>query len=71
VALACLGLVAVCAASTHWVLSGWATMAFWPKFGWLMATIAVAGTVFIVAGLALKIPEMQEVSGAIRRRLKR
>lgn len=71
VALACLGLAAVCAASKHWVLSGWATMAFWPKFGWLMATIALAGAAFILGGLALKIPEMHEISVAIQRRLKR
>ena len=71
VAVACLGLVAVCAASMHWMLADWATMPFWRKFGGLMLTIAVAVAVFALAGLALKIPEMQEISGAIRRRLKR
>jgi putative peptidoglycan lipid II flippase len=71
VAVACLGLIAVCAASMHWMLADWATMPFWRKFGGLMLTIAVAVTVFALAGLALKIPEMQEISGAIRRRLKR
>jgi putative peptidoglycan lipid II flippase len=71
VTLACVGLVAVCAASTHWVLMDWATMPFGRKLGGLLLTIAVAGTTFVLTGLALKIPEMQEISGAIRRRIKR
>lgn len=71
VAMACLGLIAVCAASMHWVLADWATMPFWRKFGSLMSTIGVAGAAFILAGLALKIPEMHEIADTIRRRIKR
>ena len=64
-------LAGVCAASTHWLLSDWATQAFLSKTGALLGTITVAGLVFFGVGAALRIEELNELSGAVRRRLRR
>jgi len=64
-------LAGVCAASTHWLLSDWATQAFLPKTGALLGTVTVAGLVFFGVGAALRIEELNELSGAVRRRLRR
>jgi putative peptidoglycan lipid II flippase len=64
-------LAGVCAASTHWLLSDWATQAFLPKTGALLGTVTVAGLVFFGVGAALRIEEVNELSGAVRRRLRR
>ena len=64
-------LAGVCAASPHWLLSDWATQAFLPKTGALLGTVTVAGLVFFGVGAALRIEEVNELSGAVRRRLRR
>ena len=64
-------LAAVCAASTHWLLSGWATQPFVGKVGALLATIFVAGVAFTVCGTALRIEELGDVVAAVRRRIGR
>ncbi len=70
-AIAGAALAGVCAASTHWLLADWATQAFLPKTGALLGTITVAGLVFFGVGAALRIEELNELSGALRRRLRR
>jgi putative peptidoglycan lipid II flippase len=70
-AIAGAALAGVCAASTHWLLSDWATQAFLPKAGALLGTITVAGLVFFGVGAALRIEELNELSGALRRRFRR
>jgi peptidoglycan biosynthesis protein MviN/MurJ (putative lipid II flippase) len=71
VAVASAALMAVCAASSHWLLAGWETQPFLMKLGALLATIIVGALVFAGCGAALHIQELREVQGAIRRRLRR
>jgi putative peptidoglycan lipid II flippase len=71
VGVACLGLAAVCAASSRWLLANWATMELLRKLCTLLLTIGVAMAVFAAAGVALKIAELQEMWSALARRLRR
>jgi putative peptidoglycan lipid II flippase len=64
-------LVAVCEASMRWLLVDWATQAFWPKLALLLGTIGVASLGFMLTCMALRIEEMQELIGAVRRRVAR
>jgi putative peptidoglycan lipid II flippase len=70
-AIAGAALAGVCAASTHWLLSDWATQAFLRKTCALLATVTVAGMVFLGVGAALRIEELTELIGALHRRLRR
>jgi putative peptidoglycan lipid II flippase len=71
VAVAAAALVAVCAASSHWLLADWQTLGFLTKLGALLATVIVGALVFAGCGVALHIEELKEVQGAILRRLRR
>jgi putative peptidoglycan lipid II flippase len=71
VCLACVPLAAVCLASTHYVLVDWATQGFMVKFVAVFATIGLAGGSFAAAGHLLKIPEFNDLRGALLRRLRR
>jgi putative peptidoglycan lipid II flippase len=71
VALAAGALVAVCAASSHWLLADWQTQAFLPKLGALLVTMILGALVFAGCGTALHIEELKELQGAILRRLRR
>jgi len=71
VAVAAAALVAVCAASSHWLLADWQTQAFLPKLGILLATVAVGVLAFAGCGAALHIEEIKELQGALERRLRR
>jgi putative peptidoglycan lipid II flippase len=71
VGAAAAALVAVCAASSHWLLDDWATQTFLIKLGALLATVIVGALVFLACGLALHIEELNEVQGALKRRLRR
>jgi len=71
VTLAAAALAAVCAASSHWLLSDWQTQRFLRKLGALLVTIIVGGLVFAGAGVALHIEELKELQGALSRRLRR
>jgi putative peptidoglycan lipid II flippase len=71
VALAGGALVAVCGASSHWLLADWQTQAFLTKLGALLATVIVGTLVFAGCGAALHIEELKELQGAILRRLRR
>jgi putative peptidoglycan lipid II flippase len=64
-------LAGVCWLGAHYLLADWATQPFWPKFGCLGATIAVAGLVFLLVAAALKIPELRDIIAAFERRLRR
>jgi putative peptidoglycan lipid II flippase len=70
-AIAGVALAAVCAASTHWLLSDWPTQTFLRKTAALFATMTAGGLVFLGVGAALRIEELDEVIGAVRRRLRR
>jgi putative peptidoglycan lipid II flippase len=70
-AIAGAALAIVCAASSHWLLSDWATQSFVRKTAALFATISVGGLVFLGAGAALRIEELHELLGAVKRRLRR
>jgi putative peptidoglycan lipid II flippase len=70
-AIAGVALAAVCAASTHWLLSDWATQTLVRKTAALFATITAGGLVFLGVGAALRIEELDEVIGAVKRRLRR
>jgi putative peptidoglycan lipid II flippase len=70
-AIAGVALAAVCAASTHWLLSDWPTQTFLRNTFALFATMTVGGLVFWGVGAALRIEELDEVIGAVKRRLRR
>jgi peptidoglycan biosynthesis protein MviN/MurJ (putative lipid II flippase) len=71
VAAAAAALVAVCAASSHWLLQDWASQGFASKLAALSATVVVAALVFFGCGTALHIEELKELQAAIKRRLRR
>jgi putative peptidoglycan lipid II flippase len=70
-AIAGAALAAVCAASAHWVLAGWATQSFIVKAGALLGTMVVGGLVFAGLGALLRIEELNEIIGMVKRRLQR
>jgi putative peptidoglycan lipid II flippase len=70
-AIAGAALAAVCAVSTHWLLSDWATQTFLRKSAALFATMTAGGLVFLAVGAALSIEELDEVIAAVKRRLRR
>jgi putative peptidoglycan lipid II flippase len=71
VAVAGAALMAVCAASLHWMLADWATQAFLRKLGALLATVTMGVVVFVACGTWLRIEELNGLSAAFRRRLQR
>jgi len=71
VAVACGALVAVCAASSHWLLADWQEQALWVKLSALLATVTVGAAVFAGCGVLLHIEELKELRDAVRRRLTR
>jgi putative peptidoglycan lipid II flippase len=70
-AVAGAALAGVCWLGGHFLLADWATQAFLPKFVYLMATIAVAGLIFLLVAWALRIPELNDIIAAFARRLRR
>ena len=71
VAVACAALVAVCAASSHWLLADWRVQSLWIKLPALLATVAAGAAAFAACGVLLHIEELKELRDAVRRRLKR
>jgi peptidoglycan biosynthesis protein MviN/MurJ (putative lipid II flippase) len=69
VAVATGALVAVCLASMHWLLGGWATESLLQKLGELLLTVSVAMAVYGGAAHALHVDELHRFSAALRRRL--
>src|SRR5579863_2789737 len=64
-------LVALCGASAHWLLAGWATQPFWSRLTLLLATVLGGAAAFAVTGALLRIEELREILGAVGRRLRR
>jgi putative peptidoglycan lipid II flippase len=71
VAVASIALIAVCEASSHWLLADWARQAFSLKLAALLSTIIAGAAVFLGCGALLHIEELHEMLGALRRRLHR
>ena len=71
VALASVPLVAVCAASTHWLLADWQHQALLPKIAALLVTVTAGAGLFAASGILLHIEELKELRDAFMRRLKR
>ncbi len=71
VTVATAGLVAVCAASSHWLLAEWPTQSLGLKVGALLGTVIVGVGVFAGLGTFLQIEELDELTGALKRRLRR
>jgi len=69
--LACAGLAAVCWAAQVWVLGGWKHWSIFMKIGALLGTIGIAGAVYFVAALVLRIEELDEVTALAKRKLGR
>jgi len=71
VAVACGALVAVCAASSHWLLADWREQSLWIKLPALLATVVAGAAAFAACGVLLHIEELKELRDAFMRRLKR
>jgi putative peptidoglycan lipid II flippase len=70
-ALAIVPLVAVCAASSHWLLADWQHQALLPKITALLATVIAGAGLFAASGILLHIEELKELRDAFMRRLRR
>jgi putative peptidoglycan lipid II flippase len=71
VALASAPLVAVCVASSHWLLADWQHQALLPKIAALLFTVGAGAGLFAAGGILLHIEELKEVRDALMRRLRR
>jgi putative peptidoglycan lipid II flippase len=71
VAAASGALVAVCAASSHWLLADWPEQTLWIKLPALLATVLAGAAAFAACGVLLHIEELKELRDAVRRRLSR
>ncbi|HEX3395197.1 MAG TPA: lipid II flippase MurJ, partial [Steroidobacteraceae bacterium] len=71
IAVASAALVAVCAASSHWLLADWQHQALLPKVAALLVTVAAGAALFGACGILLHIEELKELRDAFMRRLKR
>jgi putative peptidoglycan lipid II flippase len=71
VAVASGALVAVCAASSHWLLADWPEQSLWIKLPALLATVIAGAAAFAACGVLLHIEELKELRDAVRRRLTR
>jgi len=69
-ALACVVLLALAWGGGQWLLTDWATQAFWPKCASLLLVIGVAAAGFVACANALGITEVHEIVAAVRRRLR-
>jgi putative peptidoglycan lipid II flippase len=70
-AVASAALIAVCAASSRWLLADWQTQAFFIKLAALLGTVTLSAVVFAGCGVLLHIEELKELRDALRRRLRR
>ena len=69
--LACAALAAVCWASMHWLLAAWDVQRFLPKLGYLLGTIVLAAVIFFATASVLRIAELDDLTSAVKRRLRR
>ncbi len=71
IVLASASLIAVCAASSHWLLADWPHQALLPKIAALLVTVIVGAGLFAACGILLHIEELKELRAAFVRRLRR
>jgi len=71
IAVAGAALVAVCAASSHWLLADWATQSLWTKSLALFGTVLAGAGVFVGCAALLEVEELAPILAAVRRRLAR
>ena len=71
IAAASVPLIAVCAASSHWLLEDWPHQALLPKILALLLTVLAGAGAFAAAGILLHIEELKELRAAFMRRLRR
>jgi putative peptidoglycan lipid II flippase len=71
IAVASAALIAVCAASSHWLLADWPRQALLPKIAALLATVIAGAGVFAACGILLHIEELKELRDAFKRRIAR
>jgi len=71
IAVASAALVAICAASAHWLFAHWETQAFALKLAAILATVTMGALAFGGCGVLLHIEELKELRDAVRRRLAR
>jgi putative peptidoglycan lipid II flippase len=71
VALACVPLAAVCAASNYWLFAAWPTQALLPKIAAMAVTVAAGVGAFAATGMLLRIDELKLLWASVRRRLGR
>jgi putative peptidoglycan lipid II flippase len=64
-------LALICWFGQQWLLASWATMPFLPKLAALLAIIIAAGGGFLACALLLRIPELETLVAAVKRRLRR
>jgi len=64
-------LVAVCAASSHWLLADWREQSLWIKLPALIATVVAGAAAFAACGVLLHIEELKELRDAFMRRVQR
>jgi len=69
IVLAGAALAAVCAASMHWLLAGWATQPFSSKCLALLGSVFAGGAVFVGCAALLRVEELAPIVAAVRRRL--
>lgn len=71
VGLASAAMALVCWAGETALLADWATQAFWPKLGALLAVMAAAIATFLATAALLRIPELAALWSTVGRRLGR
>jgi len=64
-------LAAICWSGQHWLLADWPNMRFIPKVAALLGVITAAGAGFFGCALLLRIPELDALMAAVKRRLQR
>jgi putative peptidoglycan lipid II flippase len=70
-AVAGAALAALCAVCLRWLLADWPTQGLWIKTAALFGTIAAGGSVFVACAALLKVEELTDLIGALKRRLRR
>ena len=64
-------LAAVCWAAQTWVLGGWNQWGILLKVGGLLGTIAIAAAAYFLTAMALRIPELDDVTALAKRKFGR
>lgn len=64
-------LAAVCWSVEHWLAAGWISIPFLPRAALLLGTIAVAAAGFFGTALLLRIEELEDIAGLVKRKLGR